>query len=168
MSPRSQVGIIKPTAITPVTLRATFPIQLDVVMSTSISTSSATLASAMESDAVLTMLYHRASLAVDASIPLYTSGTATLRRALHPSPLPLTSTAPPTPFLRRRDTTSSLGMMSRRSSIRGAPSVAPARPLPSPYARYDRKYAEADVTHVRKAAKRLWGLSAHCWRNRQS
>jgi hypothetical protein len=117
-------------------------------MSSSGSISSATLASAMESDLVLCMMHHRTPMAADAGIPIYTSDTTTLRRALRASPLPLTSTAPPTPFIPRRDTSSSLSTVSRRSSIRGVSTAAAhLRPLPSPYARIDRKYAEEDLTH---------------------
>jgi hypothetical protein len=111
-------------------------------MSSAGSISSATLASAMASDIVLTMLHPRAPMAADSGIPIYTSDTATLRRALRASPLPLTSTAPPTPFIPRRDTSSSLSTVSRRCSVR-----THSRPLPSPYARVDRKYAEGDATH---------------------
>jgi hypothetical protein len=117
-------------------------------MSSSGSISSATLASAIESNLVLTMMHHRTPMAADAGIPIYTSDTATLRRAIRASPLPLTPTAPPMPFLPRYDTSSSLRPGSRRSSIRGTPTTAVhPRALTSPYARVDRKYADGEMTH---------------------
>jgi hypothetical protein len=109
-------------------------------MSSSGSISAATLASAMESDLVLTMIHPRAPMAANAGIPVYTPDTASLRRALRASPLTITPPGLPMPFLPRRDTSSSLRTVSRRFSVRGVP-------LPSPYARVDRKYAEGDATH---------------------
>jgi hypothetical protein len=138
-------------------------------MSTLSTTPTSSMASVMDtaSPIVLSMIYHRAPLAADAGIPVYSSDPAVLRQALRASPLGTTSSLRPSPYLpmpSRTGSTSSLGTFRSApgpSSLRSAsPSPAPSPRLSSPYARIDRKYAQGEDQPVNAEVNTFPGFDA--------